>query len=64
MPVRRDQDVIFDAHTTNVVVVLEKFTVDELGVCGVAEEVTLNEGPAEVTEKCVSACLSRTVGIR
>lgn len=64
MPIRRNQDVVFDSHAADVVVVLEKFTVDELSVCGVAEEVTLDKGPAEVTEKCVSACVSQTVDSR
>lgn len=48
-----NEDVVFDANTSNAVVALENVLVDELGVIWVAEVVALNVLTAEVAScKC------------
>lgn len=43
-----DKDIVLNAYAADGIVCLKKVTVDELGMCRVVQEVSLNERTAEV----------------
>jgi hypothetical protein len=58
MSILGNEDIVLDPHAANAVVSLQDFTVNKLGVGDVAEEVSLDEGAAEVANNYASVtCL-------
>lgn len=48
MSIGCDEDIVLDTDASDGIICLEDIAMDKLGVCRVVEEVSLNEGSAEV----------------